>query len=138
MLAYWVVRNSSNECEVVIDLIMYLYIAIVSRSQLLRLMRDWIGAKRRSPCQLFDDRVEVLRRAYHRQLDSVGRGHFELRVLLPYTAKEQECIMHASLKSRRQGGDHSRQWRLARLRAKVPCLLNRQSSHWDWVMIHVY
>jgi len=40
------------------------------------------AAKRRLPCQLRDYRVELFGRAYHRQLDSVGCGHFEASVSL--------------------------------------------------------
>jgi hypothetical protein len=44
----------------------------------------WIAnaAKRRSPGQLRDYRVELLSRADHRQLNSVGCSHFEASVSL--------------------------------------------------------
>jgi hypothetical protein len=80
VVAYWVVRNSSNEYEVVIDLIMYLCYV----HQPLSASSLWIAnaAKRRSPGQLRDYRVELLRRADDRQLNSVGCSHFEASVSL--------------------------------------------------------
>ena len=60
---------------------MYLYNAIISPCQLLSLGMP-TQFKQRLPCQFGDYRLKMLRRAYHRQLNSVGRGHFEVGATL--------------------------------------------------------
>jgi hypothetical protein len=94
----------------VIDLIMYLYNnTIVSPCQLP--FFAWIAdaVEQRLPCQFGDYGVKLLRRAYHGQLNSVGRGHFEVGPTLysRYKGAGVHIALHAAQKSwkqRRQGG----------------------------------